>query len=242
MFDAVIFDLYGTLVDIHTEEHDPVLWRSMARFYRRHGAVYTGPGLRQRYFALVDQFERETGEPYPEIRIEAVFSALFREKGAAADEALCLEAARRFRARSISYIRLFPGAWDLLDALRAAGKRVILLSNAQRAFTQAELDLLSLTERFDDIFLSSDAGVKKPDVRFFAGMLEKTGVEPARAVMVGNDARCDVGGAQAAGLAAAYLRTDVPADAPWPGCAFAAMGADYEKLLSFLLGGKKDGE
>lgn len=31
-YDNYIFDLYGTLVDIHTEENDPLVWKSW-RFF-----------------------------------------------------------------------------------------------------------------------------------------------------------------------------------------------------------------
>ena len=31
-YDNYIFDLYGTLVDIHTEENDPLVWKKLALF------------------------------------------------------------------------------------------------------------------------------------------------------------------------------------------------------------------
>lgn len=33
MYRNFIFDLYGTLVDIHTNEYKPSLWKKMALFY-----------------------------------------------------------------------------------------------------------------------------------------------------------------------------------------------------------------
>lgn len=35
-----IFDLYGTLVDIHTEEGIPKLWEKLSFFYGFYGAIY----------------------------------------------------------------------------------------------------------------------------------------------------------------------------------------------------------
>ena len=35
-----IFDLYGTLVDIHTDEERPQLWEDLAAWYQEHGAPY----------------------------------------------------------------------------------------------------------------------------------------------------------------------------------------------------------
>ena len=31
-----IFDLYGTIIDIHTEEGELKLWEALAKFYQKH--------------------------------------------------------------------------------------------------------------------------------------------------------------------------------------------------------------
>lgn len=40
MYQNYIFDLYGTLVDIHTNEDKPYLWDKMTEFYGFQGAIY----------------------------------------------------------------------------------------------------------------------------------------------------------------------------------------------------------
>ena len=45
-----IFDLYGTLADIHTEERSPRLWARMAELYCRNGAHCRPGELRDSYF------------------------------------------------------------------------------------------------------------------------------------------------------------------------------------------------
>ena len=52
MYHNFIFDLYGTLVDIHTNEKKPSLWKKLALFYSFQGAAYTGQELRRRYRQL----------------------------------------------------------------------------------------------------------------------------------------------------------------------------------------------
>ena len=37
-----IFDYYGTLVDILTDEKDPMLWDKLAQLYQAYGAAYKG--------------------------------------------------------------------------------------------------------------------------------------------------------------------------------------------------------
>ena len=36
-----VFDLYGTLVDIHTDEEEKQVWEKLALFYGYYGALYT---------------------------------------------------------------------------------------------------------------------------------------------------------------------------------------------------------
>lgn len=57
-YDNYVFDLYGTLVDIHTEEDFPKLWEKLALFFGYYGAIYEPKELQKRYAALVSDCER----------------------------------------------------------------------------------------------------------------------------------------------------------------------------------------
>lgn len=239
-----IFDLYGTLVDIHTDEDSPALWAELAAFYTRHGAPYDPAQLHGRYRASVAEAEagkaplrHDAHEAHPEIRLEEVFLRLFRARGAAAELPLALEAARLFRRASTEYIRLYDGADRLLGALRAAGQRVWLLTNAQGCFTRPELDALGLSPYFDGVYISSDHGCKKPDPRFFRILLEERSIDPAGAVMVGNDGVCDIQGAQAVGLSTLYIRSNLSPDEPLPPAQYVIPEMDLEAVRRVLQGG-----
>ena len=47
-YTDLIFDLYGTLVDIHTEENDTV-WEKTALYFGFYGAAYTGRELKDAF-------------------------------------------------------------------------------------------------------------------------------------------------------------------------------------------------
>ena len=49
VYKNYIFDFYGTLVDILTDEKDPALWDKLAQLYQAYGADYKGEGLRKSY-------------------------------------------------------------------------------------------------------------------------------------------------------------------------------------------------
>ena len=217
-YKACFFDLYGTLMDIHTDESLPVLWETMSSWYASHKAKYTPAGLREAYLRLVreetgrvkEQFAGEgvlTGFPEPEIG--NVFCRLFEEKGAVSQEDLVRETALLFRRTCRLRLRLYAGAEDLLVSLKETGAGVYLLSNAQSLFTKPELQETGIFDLFDDIFISSDAGVKKPEPLFFQKALEKTGYLPADCLMVGNDIRCDMEGAVSAGMSGYYILSNL---------------------------------
>ena len=52
-YDNYIFDLYGTLIDIRTDEEDINAWEKMALLYRYYGAVYEAEELRETYVSAV---------------------------------------------------------------------------------------------------------------------------------------------------------------------------------------------
>ena len=222
-YQNCIFDLYGTLVDIHTDEMKPQLWDKMADWYWEHGAEYLPDELCGAYFRTVRQMERGTNfqrnadhEAHPEIRIELAFQRLFQEKGVKAGLELATHTGERFRKCSLDYIRLYDGAVELLKILRANGQGVWLLSNAQRIFTSYELHTLGIGELFDGVYLSSDYGCKKPDRRFFELLLKERGIAPESAIMIGNDGVCDIQGAKAVGLSTLYIRSNISPTEPLP--------------------------
>ena len=239
-YQHCIFDLYGTLVDIHTDETSPRLWEQLAEIYRGGGALYQPEELRDAYFRLVRQLEdgaalrQDSHEAHPEIQLEQVFQRLYQEKGAQADRGLAVRTGLSFRTLSTQYLRLYDGAAELLRALRSWGCGVWLLSNAQAIFTGWELEQLGLDSLFDGVYLSSDYGCKKPDPRFFEILLRERGIDPKHAVMVGNDGVCDIGGARAVGLSAIYIRSNLSPREPLPVADYVLEKMDLRLLLELL--------
>ena len=214
-YEAFLLDLYGTLVDIHTDENQPSLWQQVAGFAVSHGAAWEPRELHRAYLAAVEEAEealrvRDRGIPLAqgEIDLGAVFARLYAQKGVTAEDRLIAETALVFRRASTRRLRLYAGARELLSTLRQQA-RVVLLSNAQSLFTRPELRLLGLADCFDSIYLSSEAGFKKPDPRFFRLALEREGLDPAHCLMIGNDPTCDGDGARREGLAAWVIRSNI---------------------------------
>lgn len=217
-YTDLIFDLYGTLVDIHTEENDTV-WEKTAIFFGFHGAHYTGAQLHTAFNSTLSRREAKAGQSYecfPDIPIEEIMEQLFCAQGVEKNaDTLGFQAAQLFRVLSIEYIRLYPNVTQVLADLRKTGYRLWLLSNAQRAFTEYELRHLELDTYFDGIYLSSDYGCRKPDARFYRALIDEQKLIAANCLMIGNDRETDIAGAKAAGFATLYMHTDLtPSDQP----------------------------
>ncbi len=211
-YTDLIFDLYGTLVDIHTEEND-LVWEKTAFYFGFYGAHYSPTQLREEFHAILRSREVQAGQSYecfPDIPFEQIMAELFRSRGIRENaDQLGVNAAQLFRISSLEYIRLYSGVLEALTALRQKGYRLWLLSNAQRIFTAYELNHLGLGKQLDGIYISSDYRCRKPDRRFFRALLEERHLDPAKCLMIGNDLYTDIGGGKAAGLDTLYMHTNL---------------------------------
>ncbi len=239
MYQNFIFDLYGTLVDIRTNERKPSLWKKLALFYSFHGAAYTGKELRSRYRQL-EAAARKVPSRYtcPEICAADIFRTLYTEKGIQPTEELLTVTGQFFRIESLHTLQCYPATIDTLKQLHAAGCGVYLLSNAQRIFTEYELRSLGLWELFDGILISSDEGCCKPDPAFFQILFDRYDLDPATCLMIGNERTSDLAGAVAAGIDCCYIHTATSsgsAEEPPKEARFTVMDGDSYQLQKLLL-------
>ena len=114
-----LFDLYGTLADIHTDESKKELWQLLAIWYQSHGAAYTPYNLQKEYEHLVQEELRQSALRHPDylkidIQLEIVFEQLYRRQNIAASAELAAETALFFRTISRDHIRLYPAVRTLL--------------------------------------------------------------------------------------------------------------------------------
>lgn len=65
-----------------------------------------------------------------------------------------------WRQITTRHIDVWPGTFEMLDACH--GFRLVIASNTQRAYTEAELRMLGLWDYFERVVFSSDVKVCKP--------------------------------------------------------------------------------
>lgn len=210
MYKNYVFDLYGTLVDIDTDEDSDLLWEKLSLFYKFKGAAYSPISLKKAYIKKVKKAQNAiTNTNYPDIVIEEVFDELFKDKNVHVSKDTLYDTAHLFRIFSINYIKLYDGVIELLELLKKKGKKIYLLSNAQRIFTLYEMKILGIKDYFDDILFSSDFQVCKPDTLFYNQLLEKLNLDKNETIMVGNDYIADIEGSYNFGIDSIYIDSNL---------------------------------
>jgi putative hydrolase of the HAD superfamily len=201
---VILFDLYGTLIDIHTSERSRSVWQPLARFLRYCGVPAEETALRHDFFSLMRQHRRASPERHPEWDVRRVFGALLHDRGYGGPPGFVGDVAQLFRVLSIRRLGLFADTLPLLQRLHGR-YRLGLISDAQRCFLEPELAEAGLSEFFDHVIVSSDYGYRKPDPRLFGHALAAFAVPPEQACFIGDNLLRDVSGAVAAGIPAIWL-------------------------------------
>lgn len=114
----------------------------------------------------------------------------------------CERAAERRPARYRELMgdaRAFPGAGDLLRRIHEAGPKVVLASSAPADELEVMRGLLGADDVIDAVTTADDVESSKPAPEVFLVAMATAGVDPERALAVG-DAVWDVRAARAAGV------------------------------------------
>jgi putative hydrolase of the HAD superfamily len=195
-YDAVIFDLYGTLVpNMDGEDYDATLRRTAT-------AVGADPDA-----FIAHWSDRELVA----MRVTGQFGTqancireVCRRLGLAPrDDAV--ERAGRVRADFVREI-IVPrdDTVETLRTLKARGVKLCLLTSCSPDAPSAWAET-PMAPWFDGEVFSCRAGVDKPDRRIYRLACESVGVAPGRALFVGDGANRELTGAVEAGLDAALM-------------------------------------
>lgn len=207
---GILFDLYGTLIDIETDESMEEIYRAISHYLTYHGVYLTRWAVRDRYDEIMKQQKEVGGEEYPEIDVEAIWNSFLRQNGIKAPLArrkLATILAQIYRAISRKRLQLYPDVKRILDELRPT-YRIALVSDAQPCYALPEIKAVGLESYFDPIIISAQYGFRKPDTRLFGKALDTMKLRPAEVICVGNDMYRDIYGASKLGIKTIFVDSD----------------------------------
>lgn len=112
--------------------------------------------------------------------------------------------AERFSAVREAMTQCFPGALEGLQALRARGIRLALITNGASATQRAKIERFGLAAYFDHIQIEGEAGFGKPEEQAYRHAMAALGAEPHETWIVGDHLEWEVVAPQRLGLTAVW--------------------------------------
>jgi putative hydrolase of the HAD superfamily len=219
VLDAVLFDWGDTLMRFEWDEE---------RVAAGHAAGLEAAGVEPLADAeavsrrFIEHITAHYGSGVPEeLEYPGLVRSILGEFGVALDDEQLAAFLEAEHAAWDSARRLAATSHALLDALRADGLRLGLVSNTFDPpwLLYRDLEQLGLAQRVDAVVLSSELGYRKPHPQIFEAALARLGVAPERALFVGDRLYEDVLGASRAGMTtvqALWFRADEHQDGGEP--------------------------
>lgn len=182
-WEAVVFDLDGTLVDtapdLHAHLNEMLADLGRPGFDLDEVRPMIGDGAR----VLLRRGLDASGGMPEGVDIEALFE----------------EFLRRYTARPLRFGAIFDGVEGVLQALASAGIRLGVCTNKPQAPTDRLLAELRLARHFAAVIGGDSLAVRKPDPGHLQAVLDRLGAAAGRSVLVGDSAN-DVEAAAATGV------------------------------------------
>ena len=226
--DAIIFDLFGTLVDdLVYPEPNGVSYREMMR--RVANSLSANPDDFRRVWSRGAD-DRNRGEPST---MAETFAGICRELGIVPSPHQLDEAVHIRLQHFQEAMTPREDTLDTLAKLRSGGYKIGLISDCT-----AEVPILwpdcPISPLMDTSILSCDVGMKKPEPGIYQLVCDKLKVSPGRCIYVGDGGSQELTGASELGMEAIQIRASYDnvsgTRQDWDGTKIAELG----EMLTFV--------
>ncbi|MFD0696922.1 HAD family hydrolase [Paenibacillus sp. GCM10027628] len=195
MIQAVLFDLDGTLLDRDT---------SLKLFIQDQYDRYLDKLNHVPKTIFVDRFIELDNHGY--VWKDKVYQALIHEcePVGLTWEGLLQDYLDHFPRFTVA----FPNTEEVLKWLRNQNIKIGLITNGFTKFQQANLGSLHIEGYFDEILISEEEGVRKPDPEIFRRAFNRLKVHASNCIFVGDHPINDVKASMNAGAIGVWKRND----------------------------------
>lgn len=162
--DTVLLDMDGTLLDLHFDNH---FW--LEHLPKRYAEVH-GVSLAMAQLELMPLFEKNAGT------LNWYCTDFWSTELNLPVKDMKVEIAH--------LIALRPDAETFLAALKQAGKRVIMITNAHRDSLSLKMERLELAPYFERLISSHDYGYPKENPQFWDALQDDIKFDPARSLFI----------------------------------------------------------
>lgn len=218
---AMLIDMDDTILSAYGRPE--IAWNRIADEF----AGEFGPLLPQQVAASVLTYARQfwtTAEPVWRLKlaearrltVKGGFAAL-AAKGHPLSDDLAVRVADRFTAYREEEMFVFPGAHDAIDALKARGIKLALVTNGAADTQRAKVERFELAHRFDHIQIEGEHGFGKPEERAYLHAMQTLDVTAADTWMIGDNLEWEVEAPQRLGIYSIWIDVHgdgLPAESP----------------------------
>ena len=193
MIEFLFLDLDDTILDFHKAERIAI-----AKTFRELGLEPTEEVVSR--YHLINRAHWEALERKELTREQVLtgrFETLFREYSIPVDPVHC---ARTYEGNLSVGHYFLPGAEAAVERLSRKYK-LYLASNGTKRVQEGRLKSANISRFFQQIFISQEIGVNKPDLEYFQRCFARIpNFDPARAMIVGDSLTSDIQGGINAGM------------------------------------------
>lgn len=202
---AILFDLDDTLIRAYAQPEEA--WTRLLHIFSAHLDAHDPATIETVRIAIMGEaraFWNDRAEA-AKWRLDIPGARrLSARRGLAAlgrpDDALADRIADAFTEMRRQEYRLYPDAHTTVDALRDAGVKLALITNGAGVTQRAKIERFDLEHRFHHIQIEGEFGQGKPELDVYRHALDKLGVAPAEAWMVGDNYEWEVVAPQSLGI------------------------------------------
>jgi putative hydrolase of the HAD superfamily len=207
---AMLIDMDDTILSAYGRPD--IAWNKITAEF----ADELAPLLSQQVAAAVLAYARQfwsTAEPSWRLKlgearrltVKGGFAALAANGHRALPDDLAHRIADRFTTFREEEMFVFPGAHDAIDALKAHGVKLALVTNGAALIQRAKVERFALAHRFDHIQIEGEHGFGKPEERAYQHAMQALGVTAAETWMIGDNLEWEVEAPQRLGIYSIWI-------------------------------------